>query len=353
MPRLGDTLLKDLITKEPEETNETGDPANDMEYVTLTGSEKQVPWATEIRATRMLVAKSGRVLFGALLASREQSEELLRCLQSIRRAHWWIETRTLGHGQFLLAALDEGFKARYVTPPMDNTTTHALQAAAVLAAAVLTEALLAPAKTRGPVAEVSLAAGKVRVVLIEFDEATNTLLKRCGYRWEAPAWVRQAVDDVAGHRAVEIAVRLLAHGCPVRIFDEALRQRVVDQDYDPESPRRVEVPTSKKYSTKFHLVWALDGNPAQCKKAASQLRGAKVFDDGAYVSAGHFEDILDFADQNGFAITPEAQSLIDAEKQELAGAVKVVAQPKATEGAPPKPALAAATGEIDAELLDD
>jgi hypothetical protein len=132
-----------------------------------------------------------------------------------------------------------------------------------------------------------------------------------------------------------------------------LRQRVVENDYEPESPRRVEVSTSKKYSTKFHLVWALDGNPAQCKKAASQLRGAKVFDDGAYVSAGHFEDILDFADQNGFAITPEAQSLIDAEKQKLAGAVKVAAQPEVTEGAPPKPALAAATGEIDAELLDD
>lgn len=98
--------------------------------------------------------------------------------------------------------MDEGFKARYVTPPKDNATAHA----------VLDEALLAPTKTRGPIAEVSLATGKVWVVLIEFDEAINTLLKRCGYRWDAPAWARQALNDVAGHRAVEIAVRLLAHG---------------------------------------------------------------------------------------------------------------------------------------------
>ena len=354
MPRLGDTLLKDLIPKEP------GDPANDMEYATLTGSEKQVPWATDIRASRMkvvgsgcLLLKSSSMLFNAPPISQEQFEELLRCLRSIRRAHWWIETRTLGYGPFMLAAFDEGFKARYVTPPQGNATPHALQAAAMLAADVLAEALLAPAKTRGPVAEVSLAAGKVRVVLIEFDEATNTLLKRCGYHWEAPAWVRQAVDEVAGHRAVEIAVRLLAHGCPVRIFDEALRQRVVENDYDPESPRRVEVSTSKKYSTKFHLVWTLDANSVQCRKSARELRGAKVFDDGAYVSASHFEDILDFADQNGFFITPEAQLLIDAEKQKLAGSVKVAARPKVTEVAPPKPALAPANGEIDAELLDD
>ena len=315
----------------------------DAELPGLTGSDKQVSWATEIRTSRINIAKSDTMLLGMLSTSREQSGEFLKCLRSIRRAHWWIETRTLGRGQFMLAAFDEGLKARYATPPKDNATAHA----------VLEEALLAPTKTRGPIAEVSLATGKVRVVLIEFDEATNTLLKRCGYRWDAPAWTRQAVDDMAGHRAVEIAVRLLAHGCPVRIFDEALRQRAVENDYEPESPRRVEVSTSEKYSTKFHLVWALDSNPTQCKKSASQLRGAKVFDDGAYVTASHFEEIQDFASQNGFTITQEAQSLIDVEKGKLAGSVKVAAHPKAVSEITPKPVLAPANGEIDAELLDD
>ena len=315
----------------------------DAELPGLTGSDKQVSWATEIRASRINIAKYYPTLLGTLSTSREQSGEFLKCLQSIRRAHWWIETRTLGRGQFMVAVFDEGLKAQYVTPPKDNATAHA----------VLDDALLAPTKTRGPIAEISLATGKVRVVLIEFDEATNTVLKRSGYRWDAPAWTRLAVDDVAGHRAVEIAVRLIAHGCPVRIFDEALRQRVVENDYEPESPRRVEVSTSAKYSTKFHLVWALDGHPALCKKAASQLRGAKVFDDGAYVSASHFEDIQDFAGQNGFTITPEAQTLIDAEKGKLAGSVKVAARPKAVPEITPKPVLAPANGEIDAELLDD
>jgi hypothetical protein len=315
----------------------------DAELPGLTGSDKQVSWATEIRASRINIAKSDTMLFGMLSTTREQSEEFLKCLQSIRRAHWWIETRPLGRGQFMAAVFDEGLKARYVTPPKDNATAHA----------VLDDALLAPTKTRGPIAEISLATGKVRVVLIEFDEATNTLLKRCGYRWEAPAWTRQAVDDMAGHRAVEIAVRLLAHGCPVRIFDEALRQRVVENDYEPESPRRVEVSISAKYSTKFHLVWALDEKPSQCKKAAQQLRGAKVFDDGAYVTTSHFEEIQDFASQNGFTITQEAQSLIDVEKGKLAGSVKVAAHPKAVSEITPKPVLAPANGEIDAELLDD
>jgi hypothetical protein len=323
--------------------NTTTEPAVKTEWPDLAGSDKQVAWASKIRASRIGDAELEATLFWKSSASRKQAEEFLEYLRSITRAHWWIETRTLGRSPFMLAALDEGIKARYVTPPQSNEAAHA----------VLAEALLAPSKTRGPIAEVSLATGKVRVVLIEFDEDTNTLLKRCGYRWDDPAWTRQSTDDVAGHRAVEIAVRLLAHGCPVRIFNEALRQRIIENDYEPESPRRVEVSTSEKYSTKFHLVWALDAEPCECKRLAGQLRGAKVFVDGAYVGAGHFEDIQDFASQNSFAITPEAQSLIDAEKQKLSGAIKVAAHPKAVSGIPPKSALATANGEVDAELLDD
>ena len=51
MPRLGDTLLKHIVTKE------TDRPESDIECATLTGSEKQISWAADIRASRMLVAK--------------------------------------------------------------------------------------------------------------------------------------------------------------------------------------------------------------------------------------------------------------------------------------------------------
>lgn len=318
-------------------------PAVKTEWPDLIGSDKQVAWASQIRASRIGDAGFEATLSWKSSASRKQAEEFLEYLRSITRAHWWIETRTLGRSPFIQATFDEGIKARYVTPPQRNEAAHA----------VLAEATLAPEKTRGPIAEISLAAGKVRVVLIEFDKDTNTLLKCSGYRWDDPAWTRHVADDMAGHRAVEIAVRLLAHDCPVRIFDETLRQRVIENDYEPESPRRVEVSISEKYSTKFHLVWALDDKSIKCQKAARQLRGAKVFDDGAYVSASHYEDIQDFASQNGFAITQEAQSLIDVERGKLSGSVRVAAHPKAAAGIPAKPALAPANGKIDAELRDD
>lgn len=333
MGNLGNIILTDYFN------TEMGRQYHEGELAALTGSEKQISWAKEIRLSRLYNPRFIDSIFGTKPIFYENFEEIMNYLQSIRSARWWIETRMLSSEPFLQSVLEECFKAR----SDDN----------IMASAVLDEALLAPSQAQGPIAEVSLAAGKVRVVLIEFDKDINTLLKYYGFRWEAPVWTRKAEDAVVEHRAIEIAVRLLAHGCPVRIFDEALRQRTVNHDYEPESPRRVEVSTSEKYSTKFHLVWSRDEKPAQCRAAAQQLRGAKVFDDGAYVAVCHFEEIQDFASLNGFTIMPEAQSLIDAEKGRLAGSVKVAAHPKVVSTIPHKPVLASANGEIDAELLDD
>ena len=309
----------------------------------LRGSERQVAWATDIRDARMYHASLLFSTESVCGVTCRQVREYLKSLPSPASARWWIETRHLPLKAFLLAASDLRVHPPHVLPP---ALTEAARAA-------LAEATLAPAKVRGPAAEISLAAGQVRVALSEFDKDVNEVLKRSGYRWDDPAWVRDALADVAAHRATEIAVRLLAHGCPVRVFDDALRQRAVDSDYEPEPQRRVDVSTSEKYARKFRLTWSFDKDALQCMWAARALHGAKVFDDAAYVGASHFEDIEDFARRHGFAITPEAQALIDAERQKLLGALQVKARPKAGPALPPKPVLAPATGAIDDALRDD
>ena len=309
----------------------------------LIGSERQVEWAASIRDARMCHAALLCDMSLARGSSRQQAQEYLKSLPVRTSAHWWIETRNLPIKAFLIAAFESPIQPPFVLPPSPSKA----------ALAVLADATLAPTKVRGPVAEISLASAKVRVLLAEFDKDANSVLKRSGCRWDAPEWVMDAPVDIAVHRAVEIAVRLLAQGCPVRIFDDALRQRVMSNDYEPQPQRRVDVSTSEKYARKFRLTWALDKDARQCMWAARALHGAKVFDDAAYVSASHFEDIEDFARRNGFAITPEAQALIDAERQKLLGAVQVKARPKAGPALPPKPARAPATGAIDDALRDD
>ncbi len=310
----------------------------------LVGSINQAQWAADIRDRRLFQAEMMIEEPGMMGVTRQQAREYLKGLRHITSAHWWIETRVMKLKSFMLVSGDEGMKPLHVTPPKSDEAAQR----------VLAEATLAPPEPRGPVAEISLATGMVRVVLIEFDEDANKVLKRSGYRWDEPAWVREPGEETAEHRAAEIAVRLLEHGCPVRIFDEALRKRVIENDYEPEPSRRVEISTSEKYSAKFHLVWALDAKPNQCKKLAEKLRGAKVFDDGAYVGASHYEDIEDFAQQNSFVIASQAQAMIDGERQKILGAIKVSAKPKEpTQPMPAKRALPSANGEIDADLLDD
>lgn len=309
----------------------------------LIGSLKQIEWAERIRASRIAYAELLIDDSGFLGVTRQQAKAHLIALSGIAAAHWWIETRALTLKRFMLAAGDEGATRLHVTP---RESDHAAQA-------VLAASTLAPIKVHGPVAEISLRTDKVRVVLIEFDQPTNAVLKRSGYRWDDPAWTRQVLGGAAEDLAIEIAVRLLAHGCPVRIFEEALRKRAGESDYMPEPARRVEVSSSEKYGTKFRLVWALDPDPRACKGLVARLSGAKVFDDAAYVSASHFEDIEDFAGRHGFTITQQAQMLIDDERRKLSGAVKIKPNPKTAPGLPAEPALAVATGEIDAALRDD
>ncbi len=324
----------------------------------LEGTERQVDWAVRIRETRIMAVLAQRYVYGTrssgggALTDGETGRweftpaniaDLMGWLGAIRAASWWIETRFLGHTEFVLAAGRKGGLRHCMMPPKAD-------AAAV---SVLAEATLAPPKVRCTIAEVSVLGDAVQVALAGFDEEANHLLKRCAFRWGGTAWIREVCDNVAADRAIEVALRLLELGSPVRIIDAALRGRAEAQEYQPEPVRRVEVGRSEKYGRKFRLIWTFDLHPQRCRAAARMLRGVKVFEDAAYVGAGHYEDIVDFAAQHGFTIASDAQALIEAERAKILDAPRMTAKPKRAqvqETSAPRPE---ATGEIDAELHDE
>lgn len=319
----------------------------------LRGSEKQIDWAERIRNG---VLYAFELIDDAELCDRARNKtrsafeqnshhhrlEIIEALSCIDSASWWIENRGRSLSAYLRAAVELGRKARQVSPPPYDAA----------AAAVLAAATLAPPKVFGPIAEVSIDGCSVRVVLSEFDQDGNAFLKAHGARWDDPAWRRDVEEGVAPQHAVEIAIALLSKGYPVRIFDEALRKRVVDHDYDPVPPRRVEVAHHEKHGTKFRLAWAFDSNPWECERLANKLRGAKVFGDAAHVAASHYEDIEDFARQHGFVITAAARALIDAERAKILKAERVTPHPKIAPVTITQAERQPLTGEIDAELAD-
>ena len=214
------------------------------------------------------------------------------------------------------------------------------------------EAILYPnKKIKGPLATVAINGGAVRVSLAGFCEDTNKTLKGHRFRWEKPVWVRQIADTaVIEHRAVDISLRLMRGGCPVRIRDKRLRDKVITSDYEPEPSRILDVSHREKYGTKFLFSWFSD-DKMDYNFHPRRLPSAKVFDYAAFIDPLYFDSVLDFAEQHGFAITEAAVELIgkgqEIRDQALSIRPRVKNAPLAA--VPERPS---ATGKIDAELVD-
>lgn len=302
--------------------------------VPLKGSEKQIRWAKEIRNKWV-----------SIITCAEKDEEIIRCVSRIASAHWWIENRGLFLPDFVRRIRERIAREAFLEPVNDD----------LVGREVLSESLVTPVKITSPVVELGIDGTELHVFPPEYDESIIPLLKQYSFKWKKPFWVRLVDSESVVDRLVEIAVKLLGMGCPVRVFDEQIRSRIVAQEYEPEPVRQVEVSESAKYGSRLKLNWRLDvGNYKKIKRDASMLRGARVFDDCAFVSVSYFEEVEDFAQREGFVFTRGAQKAVEKKRLEFTGAARVTAKPKQVTpvGESEVAARLPATGEIDEELRD-
>lgn len=315
----------------------------------LRGSEKQLGWATEIRNWRMNqfftygfpLVKGGIVMTSHLPSGLhvEAGRRVLACTS----AHWWIETRALDPRALLERALDD-------LPTIAPKPTEGAQAE-------MDRATMRPENVNGPLCEVSIDQRRVRVVMGFYSEQTNAVVKSLGFRWESNVWqIAMADHSDAMNQATESAVRLLAAGCPILALDEALRARVIANDYKPDPRLRVELSVSEKWGRKFMVTWARSSGIDQAITRVGGIRGARLFTKGggAFVPLSQFEQIEDLANGYGFKILPEAAKAIEAERAKAAAALGI--RPEVKRTATPeidRPPALSGTGEIDASLRDD
>ena len=189
----------------------------------LVGSDAQVKWASDIRAGSLgwlvdqLLSidsidswftytegsdKAIRVALGYVPTERERLE-IANALRQESSAHWWIETRHMNRMDALSAACRRAKLPRFVQASASDEDAQL----------VLAETTLRPEKITGPDAEIAQDDTVVRITLAEYSESTNEVIKKRGFRWSAPHWERTLeTTDLAGHLAVEMAVRLMSHG---------------------------------------------------------------------------------------------------------------------------------------------
>lgn len=299
----------------------------------LTGTEKQILWAEKIRADKLALLDSLPTMpvyeINAWwtwhhlrdFISKEQEKEIsaqcedkgdlfrlaiqlpilqkgLSLLNAQTRASWWIDNRDTK----LSAIIAELLKNQPVEQPAENKPLE-LDAAA--------EATVRPeTPATETVAEIKAADNKVTVKFPEKREDFRLLIKQHGFTWTGDSWTRQLNTRNGNQqdRAAEIGHILLGSGFVIRIYDEAIRELAINGGYEEEQTRWITLYTSGDNKGRLCIGWGRDDD---FYSAAKRLPTARYVKPDLSVAIEQFEQVLDFAEINGFSISVKAQEAID------------------------------------------
>ena len=183
---------------------------------------------------------------------------------------------------------------------------------------------------------------KLCLLTPERNDEVAALARRLGFAWQNGCWRRKKpeTDDMA----VEIAVRLLAMGLSVRLPSAGLVPRVAEGNYEPYVTKTV----TRSTKDNFIIRWAWeDGNFYDVLKRIPGARwdSAKRW---AVIPGDRYNEVLDFAEVNGFKVSEDAWRLAD-EAEAIYNASLVMDVKEKTTRSEKLPE----TGGIDEELRDE
>lgn len=350
----------------------------------LTGSPAQVAWAEEIRRSKLYdlrqMLMAGRVqtlgpqvcksacvaLLGFVLWRRlkdaecvptlsdDELQQAVTTLHGENRARWWIDYRGMPVPNILASIVR--YQLVHGGGRDEALRMSTMQAKAK--ADALAEATVKPeGQVNGVVVELSMPATDcVRAYHPGYDEAFNALVKARALRWAKPYWERMVEPGISPvDAAVRLAHDLLAKGYALRIFDAELRGRVIAGDYDAPPDRLIKSAECKRYGRKFKLCWPADGLSIKFVNALRSLRGAKVFDNAAFVPVDQWEAVAEFAEDHGFVWLEDGKAVLEIGQRLTAARTVAKVKVKAAEVVDVEHVvtLGPLTGEVDADLLDD
>lgn len=324
-------------------TQKATEEAAEMGLPKLIGSPKQVAWAETIRVGKIDAIEQflQKQVSCKEDAQKQEAHTWLQALCEIAESRFWIDNRFATPEALIRLA------AKNVTPPEE----------AALEKEAEVEATLRPGNpATETVAEISIVSDTIKIRFPEKREDFRELVKYGHYfRWDGPCWARtmRAIDPAPELKATEMGAVLLEAGFPIRIFDETIRERILEGRIERENSRLVCAQVKGDYKGCFAIQWRRrDGDFYQ---DAKRLPGARYSRPAVMVPPEQFEEVLDFAETEGFRLTEGAEKLLASAKE--AKEKSLVVDPDIGNGPKPKagrPELSPAdAGGIDPELMDD
>ena len=341
----------------------------------LTGSEKQVEWATRIRqhwingATQfeddyarerfMITLLQGRGTNPEALKIYHEGQQWINYLRGDSHvidasqildvlrpaiyewagkqtsAHWWIDNQVCLNAHAVDALqlpVWAAFKASITGgDPGQAAAATELQVAAKLQVAAEERAedarLAETAKAEATmyaenpisplIAEITLYQSYVAVSLPDKNPQFREVMKSLKYKWFSP-WERTVKSP--RNFAVETAYRLLKAGFNVRLHDPELRKRVIEGDFKAIDRAKIGVFVTGENAGRFAITWPKE---VDFYAEAKSLHGARYAKPGVAVPAESFEEVLDFAAAHCFEVTHSARKLADAQSEILENAIRV------------------------------
>lgn len=334
-------------------SQEAAEEARKMGLPDLVGTQKQVEWATRIRqgAIEWYEKYIEKKFYLVEKITEEQAiEGMDYLLEHQTSAAWWIDNRDefrWSLGKILLSAYEKMTKEQQKAEEMELDV----------------DAVVRPEKPKTEtIAEIRIVGtDTLQIRFPEFREDIRKLMRgSLSMTWDTDGkcWVRKvnyfsgSVED----RAAEAGHRLLAAGFVVKIRDQAIREKAISGQYEPEHTRWVAAFTSGEHEGKFGIFW--NRMKEDFYDVARRLPQSRWSNPYVIVPPEHFEEVLDFAERYGFRISEAAQKLIDAarEAKDRALMVKVAAsdEPERVVASTKPPVLEVPDEvDIDEELRDD
>jgi hypothetical protein len=281
----------------------------------LTGTESQVAWASEIRLQfvkeyQQLIdsADRNRVFLTAdEIPDFEREREIIsvefsKIIEEESTARYWIDNRESN----VRSLVEDHKKTTVDSSPAEK--------------AVLTESVMAPKeKSHDGVVELKIL-GQTMRASYQMDDTFRSIVKKLHLHWdrEKRCWTRECdifTGDVID-RAAELTNALLLAGFSVSCVDSDVRNKAQQADFKPECRRWITFGTKSK---RLLVYWYRDDKDFY--DTAHSLPGAHWDRKNQAISVPttSWREVQDFAEINGFAISPGAKKAMEesraAEKQ--------------------------------------
>lgn len=294
--------------------------ARENAFPDLTGSEKQISWANDIR----------HQFYGYFMEAVKHVEktpniehiidETMKMLKEADSARFWIDARAYTRKLPLLLAEYDKWSVRTSRNTQAESSENTAQSQAEKEAKEESTLVPESLEFEGTV-EVQIAGDTINVLYPIKDSTFSNLLRSLSFKWDRSvgsymrtitSWKNGTVED----RAAEVINKLLLKGFRVMCMDANVRQKAIHADFASECTRWI---VSFSSNDKIGICWERNKGD-DLYSEAKRLPGARWNRDyGAIlVSPKDWREIKDFAAIYDFGISPGAEkALKKAEESEL------------------------------------